>query len=179
MKRKTLVGNHCGRHGISARTLPSEWAEPSQGRRLARQYVTPSSGMSGVTSCASVSDRIHSSSSNCIVVGSFSSLKDISCVSSTKRHSSEKSPVAHLIVRMSRPRNRRLLWPAPAKETMASRCSGRSTVGRSTHWRQFDVGQRGDACFAPSPAPSSRSRTSLWRPPPQALRPASLSTLVG
>ena len=28
---------------------------------------------------------------------------------------------------------------------------------RSTHWRQFDVRQRSDACFAPSLLPSSRS----------------------
>ena len=37
--------------------------------------------------------------------------------------------MAHLIVRMSRPRNRRLLWPAPAKKTVASRCSCPSPVG--------------------------------------------------
>ena len=52
-------------------------------------------------------------------------LRNISCVLSRKR----KSPVAHLIERMSRPPNRRHLWPAPAKETMASRCSCRSAVG--------------------------------------------------
>ena len=32
-------------------------------------------------------------------------------------------------MRMSRPRNRRLLWPAPAKETLAPRCSCLSPVG--------------------------------------------------
>ena len=99
-----------------------------------------------MTSCASVSERIHSSSSNCFEVGSF--FKHIFCVLSRKRHSSGKSPVAHLFVRMSRPRKRRLLWPAGAKETMASRCSCRSPVGAgSTHRRQFDVWQRSDTCF--------------------------------
>ena len=38
-------------------------------------YVTLSSGTSAVTSCASVSERIHSSSSNCFEVGSFSFFK--------------------------------------------------------------------------------------------------------
>ena len=59
----------------------------------------------------------------------FFFFRNISCVLSRERHSSRKSPVAHLIVRMSSPRNQRLLWPAPAKETMASRCSCRSLEG--------------------------------------------------
>ena len=100
-------------------------------------YVTLSFEMSVVTSCASVSERIHSSSSNCFVVGSFSCL---SCVLSKKWHSSGKSPVAHLIVRMSRPWNKRLLW--------ASSCEGDNGIQvflpftsrtKSAHWRQFDV----------------------------------------
>ena len=86
--------------------------------------MTLSSGTSVVTSCASVSERIHSPSSNCFEVGSFSFFRNISCV-----HSSGRSPMAHLIVRMSRLRNRRLLWPVPANETVASRCSCRSPVG--------------------------------------------------
>ena len=61
-------------------------------------YVTLSSGTSEVTSCASVSERIHSSSSNCFKVGSFSIFHNINCVLSRKRHSSSESPVAHLIV---------------------------------------------------------------------------------
>ena len=72
-------------------------------------YATLSSGMSVVTSCASVNERIHSSSSHCFEVGSFSFFRNITCVLSKKRHSSRKSPVAHLIVRVSSPRNRRLL----------------------------------------------------------------------
>ena len=79
--------------------------------------------------CASVSERIHSSSSNCFEVGSFSVFKNIDCLLSRNRHFSSKSPVAHLIVRMLGPRNKRAFWPAPAKETMASKCSCRSPVG--------------------------------------------------
>ena len=85
--------------------------------------MTLSSGTSAVISCASVSERIHSSSSKCFEVGSFSFIKKMSCVLRRNRHSSSKSPVAHLIVRMSGPRNKR-----PAKETMASKCSCRSLV---------------------------------------------------
>ena len=79
-------------------------------------------------SCASVSDRIHSPSSNCFEVSSFSFFKNMSCVLRRNRHSSSKSPVAHFIVRMSSPRNKHLLWPGPANETMASRCSCSSPV---------------------------------------------------
>ena len=75
----------------------------------------------------------HSSSSNCFEVGSFSFFQNINRVLSRKWHSSGKSPVAQLIVRMSSSRNRRLLWPAPAKETVASRCSCRSPVGPGAH----------------------------------------------
>ena len=63
----------------------------------------------------------------CFEVRSFS--RNISCALSRKRHSSGKSLAAHLIVRISRPQNKRLLWPAPVKETMASRCSWRSPAG--------------------------------------------------
>ena len=52
----------------------------------------------------------------------LSFIKNINCTLRRKRHSSGKSPVAHLLARMSSPRNERLLWPAPAKETMASKC---------------------------------------------------------
>ena len=62
-----------------------------------------------VISCASVRDRIHSSSSNILVVGSLSFFKNMSCVCSKKRHSCEMSPVAHLTVRMSR--NLKSLFP--------------------------------------------------------------------
>ena len=60
---------------------------------------------------------------------SFFFFKKTSIVCWRNRHSSGKSPVAYSIVRMSRPRNKHLLCPAPAKETMASRCSCRSPVG--------------------------------------------------
>ena len=78
-------------------------------------YVTLSSGMSVVTSCASVNERIHSSS-NCFVVGSFS----------LQKHQLRVEQEAALSRQVSRGR---LLWPAPAKETTASRCSCRSPVG--------------------------------------------------
>ena len=63
--------------------------------------------------------------------GFFSFFENMSCVLLRNRHSSGKSPIAHFIVRMSSPRNRRLLSPAPAKEMTASRCSCRSPVGPS------------------------------------------------
>ena len=53
----------------------------------------------------------------------------MSCVLRRNRHSAGRSPIAHLIVRMSSARNRRLLCSAPAKERTASRCSCRSPVG--------------------------------------------------
>ena len=46
-----------------------------------------------------------------------------------QEHQLRMSPVAHLIARTTSSRNKRLLWPASAKETMASRCSCRSSVG--------------------------------------------------
>ena len=49
-------------------------------------------------------------------VWSFPFLKNISCVLSRNRHSQCRA-------------NKRLLWPAPAKETMASKCYCRSQVG--------------------------------------------------
>ena len=86
-------------------------------------YVTLSSGTSVMTSCASVSERIHSSSLDCFEVVSF--FVCVGCVLRRKRHSSGKSPVARLVVRLSGSRGGRLFWPTPAKETMASRCSTR------------------------------------------------------
>ena len=91
-------------------------------------YMTLSSGTSAVISCASVIERIHSSSSNCFKVGSYSFFKNMTCLLRRNRHFSGKSPVAHFIVSMSSPRNRRLLCPAPAKDTMASKWSCRSPV---------------------------------------------------
>ena len=88
-----------------------------------------SSGTSAETSYASVSRRIHMSSSNCFEVGSFSFFRNTNCVLNRKRYSSGKCPVAHLIGRLSSSRNRRLLWPGPEKETTASRSSCRSPVG--------------------------------------------------
>ena len=68
-----------------------------------------------MSSCASVNDRIHWSSSNNFVVGSFSFFRNMSSVLRKIRQSSDKSAVAHLFVRMSSLRNRRFLWPAFAK----------------------------------------------------------------
>ena len=78
---------------------------------------------------------------------------------SKKRHSSGKSVVAHLIVRMSRPWKRRLLWPAPAKETTPSRCSCRSPAGPGAlTGGSFDVEQRSDTCFASTLLPHRAPR---------------------
>ena len=53
-----------------------------------------------VISCASVRDRIHSSSSNIFVVGSSSFFRKMSCISDRSQHSSERSLVIHLNVRI-------------------------------------------------------------------------------
>ena len=74
------------------------------------------------THSESVSERIHSSYRTASRSG-LSPSSRTSTVLSRNRHTSGKSPVAHLIVRMWSPRNKRPLWPAPAKETTASRCS--------------------------------------------------------
>ena len=79
----------------------------------------------------------------------FTFFKNIICVLRRKRPSFGKSPVAHLIVRMSRPRNRRLHKPAPATETMGSNMFLPFTCWlQSTHGRQFDVRDRRDTCLA-------------------------------
>ena len=114
--------------------------------------------------------RTDSSSSNCFEVGSFSFFKNISCVLSRKRHSSGKSPVAHLRVIMSSSRNKRFFWPNAAKETTASRCSCRSPV---------EPGELiGDSltCGSESipvlfqPCSLLALRAALYLPPPQAIR---------
>ena len=112
-------------------------------------YVTL---VSVVTTCASASERIPSSSSNSIEIGSFSFFRNISCVLSWKRHSSGKSPVAHLVVRTSS-----LLWPAPANETW------RPSALANHQWKQerslatasHEAMKRCLFCFVL--APSSRS----------------------
>ena len=85
--------------------------------------------------------------------------------------------VDHLTVRMSRSRNKRLLWPAPAKETMASRCSCRSPVGPnaligdSLTWGnegmpvllQPCTPNRAPCHFVPSTAPSNSRRLGVLR----------------
>ena len=109
-----------------------------------------------MTSCASVNERIHSVSSNCFEVGSI--FRNISCVLSRKRHSSGKSPVAHLIVRMSRHRNRRLLWPAPARATMASKCSCLTPVGPGALIGDSLTWGNEGTCFAPSLLPHRAPR---------------------
>ena len=93
--------------------------------------MTLSSGTSVVTSCASVSERIHSSSSNCFVVGSFSVFRKHQwCVEQEAALFRQVSwhPLDCENVELPK-RGRRLLWPAPAKETRASKCSCRSPVG--------------------------------------------------
>ena len=104
---------------------------------------------------------------------------DISCVLSRKRHSSGRSPVAHLTVRISRPRSKRFLWPAPAKETMASRCSCRSPVGPGALIGDSTTWCREAIPVLLRPCSLIPLRASLYRPPPQAIRAASAhSTLV-
>ena len=108
------------------------------------------------------------------------SFKNISCVLSRKRHSSGKSPVAHLIVRMSSPRNKRLLWLAPAKETMASRCSCRSPVGPGALVGNSLTCVSEAIPVMVRPCTLIAGRASLYRPPPQAIWAASAhSALVG
>ena len=125
-------------------------------------YLTLSSGTSAVTSCASVSELIHSSSSNCFEAGSCSFFKNINCVLSRKRHSSSKSPVTDLIVSMSSSQNK--LWPAPAKEMMPSRCSSRSpdslTCGSDTCFvpALLLIALRAILYFSPNPRQSAPPR---------------------
>ena len=94
--------------------------------------MTLSSWTSTVISCASVNERIHSSSSNCFEVGSFFFLQE---------HELRVEEEAAFFQQVSRgPLDRENVRPskqapplvclAPAKETMASKCSCRSPVGR-------------------------------------------------
>ena len=99
--------------------------------------MTLCSGKSVVISSASVNERIHSSSSNCFVVGSSSFLRNVGCVLSKKRHSSGKSSVAH-VISYERDDGIQVFLPF-------------TSGPRSMYLRQFDVWQRSDTCFAPSP----------------------------
>ena len=106
----------------------------------------------------------------------FVLLQKVSCVLRRNRHSSGKSPVAHLIVRMSSPQNRCLLCLAPPKETMASKCSCRSPVGSGTS------STRGSDAMPVLFLPCSliALRAALYLPPPQAILAAlTLSAAVG
>ena len=142
------------RRETSAGILPLEWAELFSGQPLAGQI-----------SCASVHERIHSSSSNFFEVGSFSFFKNMGCVL-RNRHYSGKSPLAHLSSKQTPP--------------LPSSCDGDDCVPmflsfacgvRSTRGRQFDVRQRRDTrlaaplfphgasrCFVPSTTPSNPRR---------------------
>ena len=77
-------------------------------------HIKLSSRTSAVISCLSVNDRIHHHRGTASRLGPFSFCRNMSCVLRRNRHSSGKSPIAQLIVRMSRPRNRRGLCRAPA-----------------------------------------------------------------
>ena len=82
-----------------------------------------SSGMCAVTACASVGDRIQSSSSTHFLLRcNFPFFRNKSFDLRGNRHSSVRSPVAHLTVKMSGCLKNRLRCPAPAKATVASRC---------------------------------------------------------
>ena len=113
-------------------------------------------------SCASINQRIHSSSSNCFEVGSFAFFKNMGCVLRRNRHSSSKSPVAHLTVRIS----------SPSKQTppLSGSCEGDDCVQMflsfacwpwSTCGRQFGVRERHYTCFAASLFPHGASRCSV------------------
>ena len=100
-------------------------------------------------SCASVNDRIHSSSSNCFEVGPFSCFKNMSCVSRKNRHSSCKSPVGHLTVR--------IVESPQQAPPLAGSCDADDCVEiflpltcglQSTHENQFGVRERLDTCLA-------------------------------
>ena len=65
---------------------------------------------------------------NIFVVGSLSFFRNTSCVLGKNRHSSGRSPVAHVTVRMSRILESRLFRPGPAKAMTACRCSCLSPV---------------------------------------------------
>ena len=79
----------------SGRIIPCEWADLF---RVDRLLVIRDTffWLSAVISCASVNERIHSSSSNHFVVGSFFFFKNMSCVLRRDRHSSGKSPICPL-----------------------------------------------------------------------------------
>ena len=88
--------------------------------------------------------------------------------------------IAQLIVRISRPRNRRRLCPAPAKEMMVSRCSSSSPVGHGALMSASSM------CGSDAIPVLLRSfslitlRAALYFPPRQATRAASVhAALVG
>ena len=138
---------------------PLEWAELLWGRPLRCSHMTLSSGMSAVTSFASVSERIHSSPLNCFEVRSFSLLQ---------KHQLSVEQETSLFRQVScRP-----LYCDECRAPETSDSSGRSSCEgddgiqvflpfasrtRSTHRRQFDVWQRSDTCLCSGLAPSSRS----------------------
>ena len=108
-----------------------------------------SAGTSVETSCASISDRIHPSSSKCREVGSFSFFRNISCVLEQEA----ALPASENV----KTRNKRLLWPAPAKETMASRCSRRSPVGPGALIGAKRLAPSSRSAPVPHPAASAHS----------------------
>ena len=76
----------------------------------------------------------------------------MSCVLRRNRNSSGSSPIAHLTVKKSSTRNKRLLCPAPAKEM----------TFWSTHGCQFDVAQYLFTCLLPGQHVPPE-RTPNWR----------------
>ena len=129
-----------------------------------------SSGTSAVTPCASVSERIHSSSSNCFEVGSFSFFKKTSCV--LRRNSWQVSCPPFDCENVELPKQ---VFP------LAGSCEGDDGIQvfppfargtRSTHWRQFDMRQRSDTVLL-RPCSLIALRAILYLPLPQAIRAAS------
>ena len=121
-------------HSRQAGILSFGWHAPSWGpplqqllQFLVQHVLTSVSGTSTGDSSASDIKRIHSSFSKTFVI-SCSFFTNITCVS-RKWQCSVRSPVAHRTVSVPSALDVRLLCLAPAKATLASRCSSRSPVG--------------------------------------------------
>ena len=117
-----LVRRH--RPSLSAKSRLESYFRTNSPIRMARRLDL----LTSVTPCASVTDRIHSSSSNSSVFQEHQPWK---------RQPSRRFTVAHLIVGISRTLNSRLFCAAPAKAMITSRCSCRSHEGRGPELREI------------------------------------------
>ena len=138
---------------ISARTLPPEWAELSWGQ----SYMTLSSGTSAVTSCASFCRR-----ANPLVIVKLLRGRVFLFLEKDQLRVEQEAALFRQV--SCRPLDRE---NAETPGTRAQPCEGDNGVQvflpiasgtKSTHWRQFDVGQQTDACFAAALFPDCASR---------------------